>query len=309
MKWIIKKIIWKAGIFCGIIKSEKRAVILGIAAALCFSVMAFLVKLVADRVTESMTVFFRFAVSLFWVISVLSYKRWRGKYFSLKTKRPGLYLLRAFSGFIAMFAFYIALSHVPLVSASLLAMTYALFIPILSFMFLGAKTSAKSWLALGVGFVGIIFILKPGGSAFNPWALLALITGLAAAISYLSVHELAKEDDVYTIMFYYFPLTFVLSGILSMFNWRTPDLRTILILLVMGIVGAAHQELLTRALLYASPKIISPLMYLSVVFSGFLGWLFWGHIPDLFFLCGMVLVVLGCIFSIIYAKETLPPAP
>ena len=288
-------------------KSVKRAVILGIAAAFCYSIMVFLVKLISGRTTESMTVFVRFAVSLFWVVSVLGYKRLRGEYFSLKTKHPGLHLLRACSGFVAIFALYIALKYVPLVDANLLAITYTLFIPLLSFIFLGTKTSIKNWLALGVGFVGIIFILKPCGGVFNPMMLIALIAGLASAVSFLGVHELAKDDGHYTIMFYYFPLTSVLSGIFSIFNWRTPDLMTMLVLVTIGIVGTAYQELLTRALLYASPKIVSPLLYLSVVFSGFLGWLFWGYVPDLFFLLGMILVILGCIFSIFYAKEPLPP--
>ena len=110
-------------------------------------------------------------------------------------------------------------------------------------------------------------------------------------------------------MFYYFPLTFIISGIFCIFNWRSPDLITILFLVAIGIVGTAYQELLTRALLRASPKIVSPLLYFSVIFSGFLGWFFWGYVPDLFFLVGMILVILGCIFSIIYAKESLPPAP
>jgi drug/metabolite transporter (DMT)-like permease len=288
------------------VKSTKRAVVLGIAAAFCYSIMVFLVKLIAGHTTESMAVFIRCTVGLFWVISVLGYKRWRGKHFSLKTKRPGLHLLRAFSGFVTLLALYVALKYVPLVDANLLAMTYTLFIPLLSFMFLGTKTSTKNWLALGIGFVGITFILKPCG-VFDPMALLALVAGFASAVSFLGTHELAKEDGHYTIMLYYFPLSFIFSGIFSIFNWCTPDLNTMLVLIMIGVVGTAYQELLTRALLHVSPKIVSPLLYLSVIFSGFLGWIFWGYIPDLFFLLGMVLVILGCVFSIFYAKRTLSP--
>ncbi|MEI8054572.1 MAG: DMT family transporter [bacterium] len=290
-----------------ILKPVKRAIILGVAAAFCYSVMVLLVKLASGRAAESLMVFVRFAVSLFWIILVLGYKRLRGEHFSLKTKHPGLHLLRAFSGFVTIYALYIALKYVPLVDANLLAMTYTLFIPLLSFIFLGTKTSAKNYLALGVGFIGLIFILKPCGGIFNPMMLVALAAGLFSAVSFLGVHELAKDDDHYTIMLYFFPLTFVLSGIFSIFNWRTPDSITMLVLIMIGVVGTAYQELLTRALLHASPKIVAPILYLSVVFSGFLGWLFWGYVPDLFFLLGMILVVLGCIFSIFYAQEPLPP--
>ncbi|EKE01604.1 MAG: hypothetical protein ACD_21C00090G0010 [uncultured bacterium] len=305
----IRKTILKISPFNGVIKSTERAIVLGIAAAFCYSAMAFLVKFVADSTTESMTVFFRIGVNLFWVMSVLGYKRWRGQHFPLKTRRPGLHLLRAVSGFVTAFSFFAALRYVPLVNATLLVMTYTLFIPVLSFIFLGTKTSTENWLALGVGFVGVIFILKPDGGSFHPMMLLALLAGFSSAVAFLGVHELAKEDNVYTIMFYSLSLPFVLSSVFCVLNWRTPDLRMVLMFIMIGVVGTAYQELLTRALLHAPPKIVSPLLYLSVVFSGFLGWLVWGYVPGLFFLVGMILVILGCIFSIRYAKRSLPPAP
>jgi drug/metabolite transporter (DMT)-like permease len=301
---MIEKFIFKIGAFYGVIKTIKHAIILSVAAALCFSVMALLVKLVIGYATESMTVFVRFSVGLVWVMSVLGYKRWRGIRYPLKTKHLGLHIVRAIGVFIGIFSFYTALRYVPLVNANLLIMTYALFVPILSLSFFGEKTGVKSWLALGVGFVGIIFILQPSYSDFNPMMLFGLMACFALAVSYLGVHELAKDDGVYTIMIYCFPLTFVFSGIYSIFHWRTPNLFTTLTLIAIGIIGTVYQELLTRALANHSPKIVSPLLYLSVVFSGFLDWLVWGHVPSLFFLIGMVLVLSGCIFSIAYAKDS-----
>ena len=76
-------------------KSTTHAVILGVAAAFCYSLMICFAKLLAARTTGSMTVFFRFAVSLLWVLLVLGYKRSQGKSFSLKTKHPWLQMLRS----------------------------------------------------------------------------------------------------------------------------------------------------------------------------------------------------------------------
>ncbi len=81
MIWLVQKNILP--------KPVKRAVILGIAAAFCYSVMVCLAKLISGRVAESMTAFIRFAISLSWIAFVLGYKRLRGEYFSLKTKHPG----------------------------------------------------------------------------------------------------------------------------------------------------------------------------------------------------------------------------
>lgn len=275
----------------------------GILAACCHSVATLLAKLIANNTTESVMVFFRLMVSLFWVLSVFATKRLTKKQFSIKTNQFGLHLFRAISGFITIFSLYYALKYVPLVDANSLALTYTLFIPVLSYVFLGTKTNYKNWLALIAGFIGIIFILKPYGSDFNPMGLMALISGIATAVTLLSIHELAKKDKPYTIMFYNFHLTFILSGIFAIFNWKTPNLTTLAILFLIGIIGTAYQELLTRALLYAPPKIVSPLLYFSVIFSGFFDWVFWHHMPDIYYWIGMTLVASGCIFSIKYAED------
>jgi len=281
-----------------------HAVILGVMAALCYSIMNLLVKLFVGDTTVSMIVFFRCVVALSWLTLILFFKRLRGEHFTIKTKHFGLHLLRAISGFIVILSFFYALQYVPLADATSLAMTYTLFIPILSFIFLGTKTSLKSWLALLIGFIGIIFILKPYGDNFNPMVLVVLITSISTAVSLLGIHELLKRnEDPFTILLYFFSLTLIFSGICTIFSWKTPSLTTLIYLFLIGAIGAAYQELLTRSLSYAPPKIVSPLLYFSVIFSCFFDWIFWARIPDLYFWIGMTLVAFGCIFSIKYAKS------
>ncbi len=280
-----------------------RTIIFTIIAAICYSIMTLLVKLIAKNTTESMTVFFRTTVSLFWIILVLNYKKLCGKEFSLKTKHFGLHLIRATSSFISMFSLYYALRYVPLADATSLAMTYTLFIPILSLIVFGTKTNIKTWLALIAGFVGITFILKPYSHNFNPITLIALISGITTAISLIGVYELAKDETPYTIMVYFFSLTFVLSGICTIFSWKTPDSGTLTTLLLIGITGTAYQELITRAMSYTPPKIVAPLLYFNIVFGGLFDWIFWRHAPSMYFWFGTLLIALGCIFSIKHTEH------
>lgn len=300
----LKKIIAK---MLGSNKVESKhltyAIIFATTAALFYSIMNTLVKLVANDTTQSMTVFFRFMVSLFWLALAFSYKHFRGKHFTIKTNHFGMHLLRAASGFIAIFSLYYSLKYIPLADATSLTLTYTLFIPILGAIFLGTKTSLKNWMALIAGFIGILFILQPYGSSFQPATLIALLSGLAASVSFLGVHELAKSDKPHTILLYYFPLTFILSGIFTIFDWKNPSMATLIDLILIGVVGTVYQELLTRALLYAPPKTISPLLYLSIIFSTVFDWMFWDYVPNLYFWVGVTLVGLSCIFSIKYATS------
>jgi drug/metabolite transporter (DMT)-like permease len=152
---------------------------------------------------------------------------------------------------------------------------------------------------MALGFIGIIFVLKPTSALFTPASAIGLFSGLCAAAGILGIRELSKSEHTYTIMFYYTSVALIISSVLVIFYWQKPDCYTLLLLLGVGVFGMLYQELLTRALAYAPAYIPSSLMYLSVVFSGIFGMLIWGHIPDAWSWLGIVLVCLGNIFVIV----------
>jgi drug/metabolite transporter (DMT)-like permease len=265
--------------------------------------MNLLIKLITNDTTESMAVFFRSVISSIWVTVVFIYKRLNGKCFPIKTKHFGLQLLRAVTSFAALLALYHTIKYAPLVDANALYMSYTLFIPFLGAVFFGTKTNIKNWLAIVVGFIGILFILKPYSSNFNPVTLIALISSLATATSFLVLYELAKHDKPHTILLYYFYLMALLSGVSVILNWQLPSIKSMAYLLLIGAIGTAYHEFLTRSMLYAPPKVVGPLLYSSILFSGIFDWIFWKHIPDMCFWIGAILVILGCVFSIRYTSD------
>ncbi len=182
-----------------------------------------------------------------------------------------------------------------------MVITNALFIPILGIFIVKKITGGKHWLAVLLGFIGIAFVLKPGHELFNPASLIALSAGLTSAMSFIAIRAISRYDHPYTSMLYYFPLAFIASGIISIFHWQTPDLHTSLLLLCVGIFGTFYQEFLIRASRYVSSKIISSLMYTSVVFSGLFGLTFFGEIPDILSTIGIILVCASCLLTIKFA--------
>jgi drug/metabolite transporter (DMT)-like permease len=281
----------------------KKAVFFGIGYGFFASIVTFLAKLAAPHTTDSMIVFFRFGVSVVYISIMLWIQSLRGKKIVFKTARPGLHLLRAFAAFSGQFAIFYALGFIPLADANLLMMTSSLFIPVLGAIFLAHKTSMKNWWAIILGFVGVALILRPGLELFHPASLIGLASGLFVAISLLGVHELGKSEAPYTIIFYYFMLSFIFSIVVVIFNWQTPDFKTLLLLVGIGFVGALTQECSIRALINAPAKIVAPLMYSIIIFSGLMDWFFWKHIPDLLAFIGILLTCVGSIFATIYGKE------
>jgi drug/metabolite transporter (DMT)-like permease len=261
--------------------------------------MALCANLATEHSTDAIIVFFRFAVTGFYILVMLGIKHWSGKHISLKTKHLGMHLLRAVSSMGAMYSLYYALRYIPLVDANLLSLTYPLFALVLTAIFFKDKVRFSIWIAMLIGFLGIMLVLKPSHALFHPAALVGLFSGVCAAVGILGIRELSKHEHTYTIMFYYTSAALIISTILVVFDWHTPDWHTLLLLIGVGVFGMLYQELLTRSLAYAPPRIPSSLMYLSIVFSSVFGLLIWNHIPDYWSWLGIVLVCLGNIFVVV----------
>jgi drug/metabolite transporter (DMT)-like permease len=284
-----------------------RGVVLAICAALSLSIMAIFVKLATVRTTDGVIVLFRFAISCIYIVLLLSCKKKQGDQIALlaalKTEHIFLYLARVIAAVLAMLLFYFSLRYIPVVDGTLLSMTSALFVPILMLIFLKIKIGLKEWFGIILGFVGVVLVLKPGHELFTPMSLVALGAGFCVALSLLFLRELSKYDNPDTIMLYYFPLAFLLSALVAIFDWQTPNWQVIKLLIGVGIFGTAYQEFLIRAAQHASAKVIATLLYLAVVFSGLLGWIIFGELPHILTWIGIILVCCGAIVTIIFAPQ------
>lgn len=281
----------------------KKATLFSLCAALSLSIMATFVKLAAPHTHNNMIIFFRFMISFVYILSIVVIKKTGKMPFSIKTQHLKLHVLRAIGSMTIMLLLYYSLAYIHLVDANLLFMTNPLFVPIFTLLLFHKSTSKKNWLFIIAAFIGITLIIKPGYELFNPASLIALSSGIIAGLTILIIRILSTHDHPHTCMFYYFSMAFLLSGIISIFHWETPNLHVLLLLLPVGIFGTAYQEFLIRASQYAQARIVATLMYISVIFSGLIGWQIWGEIPDLLSWIGIILVCTGSILTLFFAKE------
>ena len=284
------------------IKTKHKAVIFALLSALSMSIMASLVKLTTSYTTNNMTVFFRFVISFIYIAIIVIIKKLRKDTLPYKTQHICLHLLRAIFSVTAMIMFYHSLRYIPLVNGNLLLMTNALFIPILALLIFHNKTNLTHWIAVIIGFIGVILVLKPSSTIFNPASMIALGAGLTSSFALMTIHALSKYDSAHTSMFYYFSLACIFSGIVAIFHWQTPNLHTLTLLIGVGFFGTCYQEFLIRALQYASSKIISSLLYTSIVFSGIIGLIAWQEKPESLVIIGIILVCLSGFLTIKFAE-------
>lgn len=284
-------------------QSTSKAMIYILITALAMSVMSALVKVTITQTNVFIILLGRFAISFLWILGLIGRHKLRSESILLKSKKPGLQILRTIFSWSALGLAFYALKLIPLVSATLLGITYPLFVPIIVFFVLGVKTSMKIWMGIAAGFLGVAIILGVHHVHTSVGFVIALMGGLSAACAIVTLRKISSYDHIETSMFYYYSIGFVVSFCFAMHNFHMPDWHVLMLLIAIGVVGTIYQVCFMYALHLAPARTVTPMMYLSVVFSGILGWIFWNYAPNIDFYIGMTIVIVSAIFVLINAKD------
>ena len=279
----------------------RRGALLMLASGLLFPAMGALVKHMSAQLPNEMVVFFRSVMGL---LALLPWVLHRGVG-QLKTKKLGGHLWRGLAGVSAMYCYFYAIAHLPLAEAVLLNYSTPLFIPFIAALWLGEQVSMRLWAAIGVGFAGIVLILKPGLGMFTPVSLIGLASGMFGALAMVSIRRLSKTEPTLRIVFYFSVVCTAVSAVPLAWRWQTPDPGLWTLLMLMGALASLAQLLLTRAYSHAPAAQVGPFTYSTVVFAAAIGWMFWGEIPDLLSFGGTALVCLAGIMTIRFAGQRL----
>ena len=260
----------------------------------CAAVMSTLSK-AASGVPPLLILFLQYAISfVVFVPSALA-----GGLSGIKTEHFGLQLFRSVAGSVCQLLFFVAVGSLPLLDSVLLSNAAPLFIPIVVYVWFRKTVLPLVWFSLLVGLVGIVLIIKPGPQMFhNPASSLALTAGLFSALALVATNKLAETERPTRILIYNFGLSTLLLVPVAAWAWKPLTRTQWLLLFGVGIFYALTQYLIILAYRYASAAELSPFNYTVVIFSGLLGWRFFGNIPDTAAVIGTILICAGGILSI-----------
>ena len=221
--------------------------------------------------------------------------------------KPWLLFFRGFMGFLALLAFFYNIAHISLGDAMTFSKTSTIFTAVFAWMFLKEKLTFQGWLAVGVGFVGIIMITQPSGVGFSKCDLLGILSGIGAALAYTSIRELKKFYDTRAIVLSFMGvgtagpiLLFLLSSYLSV-----PELDFMLgafvmpsgivwfYVLGMGLFATLSQVLMTKAYSQTQAGIVATVSYMNIPFSIMVGVTLGDSLPSFAVTCGIVLIILS----------------
>jgi drug/metabolite transporter (DMT)-like permease len=285
----------------------RRGALYMIAAAALFAAMGALVKHATTELANEVMVFFRSAIGLLALLPLLA----RHGAASLRTTRLSAHVLRGLIGLASMYCFFYALAHMPLAEAVLLNYTAPLFIPLVARVWLGEHASARLLGAVALGFVGVALILKPGLALFTPVSLIALASGVLAALAMGGVRGLLNSEPTFRIVFYYSLVSTLVSALPLSWAWRAPPTQLWWALFGIGVCASLAHLLMTRAYTFAPAAQIGPFAYATILFATALGWGVWGEVPDAMAAAGATIVVIAGVLTIRFGGRdaaALPPA-
>jgi drug/metabolite transporter (DMT)-like permease len=192
---------------------------------------------------------------------------------------------------------FIAMKFLPLTVTGALIFTMPLMVCALSVPLLGEHVGWRRWLAIVVGFIGILIIVRPGTEAFHPASLLCLAGALCAALYSIITRKLAGVDSPATQQVYSGLIALVCVTPLAFNDWVWPSNGpTWFAFFAAGIFGMAAHQLNSIALRYAPPSVLAPFSYTELILLAFASWLIFNEPPDLWFYLGAPIIILSGLY-------------
>ncbi len=221
----------------------------------------------------------------------------------LKTRRPMVHGGRFLLVLGLSLTFFWALSQMKLADAIAITFAAPIFITALSVPLLREAVGCHRWAAVGVGFVGVLVMLRPGVGVFQWAALVVLVSVVFYALLMISTRAFKSTESTASLMLYP-QLGMSLTGIFAVpFFWITPSLGDLGLFAIAGMFGSVGVMCITQAFRLGPAAVITPFEYSALLWATLLGYLLWGDLPDLVTLAGAAIVVASGLY-IIY-RETI----
>ena len=270
-----------------------------------FSVMDLLVKWSSDYPTGEV-LFFRGFFGLLPTYFLIPKNKLKTFY---TTERSKEHFFRCLMGLMALIAIVVALRELPLAVVVSLSYAAPLFITVLSIFLLSEKVGVFRWLAVIIGFIGVIIIAEPGFKGMNYLYFLPLIFCIGMAFVTITIRKLSTTEPIWLISIF-FTITISIAGLATIpMGWKMPNFQDFILLALIGITGGSANLFLTQSYKLSEVSLVAPLKYLALVFAIFFGYFIWNEIPTIKTLIGASLVVFASLIIFrreIYHKQKIP---
>ena len=270
-----------------------------IMSVLLFSFMDILIK-ITDEYAVGQVMFFRALFGLIPIFFLIPKNRLKDFY---KTQHISLHFYRSFFGAIAMAAIFVGLRNLQLAEVTSLAFSAPIWVVVFSIIFLSEKIRTKRWVAVGLGFIGVIIISKPGFDNLNYYYIFPIIFCIGFAGVSIIIRKLTLVGESIWLIAFYFSIVSGIGGLLTFpyGGWVVPNKYDLFFLILVGLFGGVANLMLTQSYKLAEVTLTTPLKYLSLIFAIIFGFYFFNEVPSINTLLGAGLIVISS--GIIFFRE------
>lgn len=270
---------------------------LRIGATTCFAFMAAMIKLgYAAGVSTPELAFYRFAFGL---PPLLLWIGWNRNFGAWRTQRPMAHAVRAAIGLTTMILAFSALAYLPLAEATTIGFAAPLFAVALSAMVLKEKVGRHRWSAVVLGFLGVLLVMRPGGTEVPAIGLaLAIAAAFGVALVTITIRQIGRTESTQTTVLWFSLLSMATLGTLLPFYARMHQPWTWAILLALGLFGGAGQLFLTSSLRYAPVSAVVPFDYTQLIWAVLLGWFVFADQPPATTWAGAAVIIASGLYTV-----------
>jgi drug/metabolite transporter (DMT)-like permease len=264
-----------------------------------FGLLDAISKLLSEEHLVWQVLLVRFATILAVVLAIRAIRPgWGGP---LRTRHPGIHLLRAGAMLGSAAFFFLTFSELPLVEGYLVFFTSPFFVLGLAALFLGERPRAAAWGWVALGFAGVAIGLAPGLAAATGGKPMGFVWAICGTLCYSLVfvlnRRLRDEAGLARVVLWPAVLGFGVMLWPGIAAWRTPDALALALMIANGLIVGAATAALAEAFRHASASRLAPYGYSGLVWSVAFDLALWGHLPGWPMLLGATVVVFACVMS------------
>lgn len=280
-----------------------RGALLLMLGELLLALMAAIIKHLSAELPSEVIVFCRNLLGLIILMPMLI---GHGGLRGLRTERIGIHFVRAASGVAAMFCFFYTIAHIPLAEAVLVKMTVPFLLPLVGWLWLGDRISSRTFYAIVLGFIGVLFILRPGSGEFDPVILVALLGAALMSIAKVSIRRMADSEPPRRIVFWFGVFSTLISAVPLLWARPLPTLEHLPWLIAIGLLATVAQIAMTTAYQLATPGRIGIYNYTAVIWAAALGLIFWGEWLHWTTIAGTLLIFIAGVWNLRQKEKVVP---
>ena len=268
-----------------------------------FAIIAYFSFSILDAIQKSAVLYYSIFQLLFikyifvLLLSVLEARRTKNINF-YKSNNPKLQIIRSLLSILESGCFVLSFKYLPLANAHSIGALAPIIIVVLSVFILNEKVSIKTWLAIFIGFIGVLIIIRPASDVFSLKSLIPLVAAFFLGLYQIATKKISEYDTPEVSLFYSSLVGIFITSIMAFYFWQPIKVNSLIFFLPIGLFFSLGIYFQILALNNAKASIIQPFHYTLIFWAIIFGYFFYDDLPDLYTIIGALIITASGVFVI-----------